>query len=133
MRIEVRRTDFSPDSTIGDMLVNGIFQCYTLEDVVRPDGVKIYGETAIPAGHYEVQLTMSPRFKRVLPLVLDVKNFVGVRIHPGNSARDTEGCILVGEAKANDWISRSQLAFGALFMRMKDAQERGDKITLDIT
>lgn len=132
MRIEVRRTDFTANSTIGDMLVNGIFQCYTLEDTVRPDGVKIYGETAIPAGHYEVQLTMSPRFKRVLPLVLDVKNFVGVRIHPGNSARDTEGCILVGEAKTSDWVSRSQLAFGALFIRMKDAQARGDKITLDI-
>lgn len=132
MRIEVRRTDFTLNSTVGDLLINGIFQCYTLEDTVRADGVKIYGETAIPAGHYEVQLTMSPRFKRVLPLVLDVKNFVGVRIHPGNSAKDTEGCILVGEAKTADWISRSQLAFGALFMRMRDAVERGDKITLDI-
>ena len=133
MRIEVRRTDFTPNSTIGDMLINGIFQCYTLEDAVRPDGVKIYGETAIPTGHYEVQLTMSPRFQRVLPLLIDVKNFVGVRIHPGNSAKDTEGCILVGETKTNDWVSQSQLAFTALFSRMRDAADRGDKITLDLS
>ena len=132
MKIEVLRTDFTSESTIGRLSIDGAFQCYTLEDAVRADGVKIYGETAIPTGLYDVVLTRSPRFKRVLPLLLDVKNFVGVRIHPGNSARDTEGCILVGEAKAKDWISKSRPAFNALFAKMKQAQARGEKITLEL-
>lgn len=133
MKIEVTRTTFTENSTIGRMFVDGVFQCYTLEDTVRPDGMKIYGETAIPPGEYEVTLTMSPRFRRVLPLLADVKNFVGVRIHPGNSPRDTEGCILVGETVATDWIGRSKVAFDALMLRMQAALQRGEKITLSLT
>jgi hypothetical protein len=133
MRLELRRTTHSPSSTIGELWINGVFQCYTLEDVVRPDGMKIFGETAIPAGKYEVQLTMSPRFGRVLPLLLNVENFTGVRIHPGNSAKDTDGCILVGETKTTDWVSQSQLAFTALFSRLDNAVQHGEELSLTIT
>lgn len=133
MKLQLRRTDFSPHSTIGELSVDGIFECYTLEDVVRPDGIKIFGETAIPAGHYDVQMTFSPRFRRVLPLLVNVLGFVGVRIHTGNSAKDTEGCVLVGKSKATDWVSGSAAAFEPLFEKLSAASSRRDIISLDIS
>jgi hypothetical protein len=86
---------------IGDLFLNdndkykNEFFCYTLEDEKRADGLKVYGETAIPNGIYNVKLTMSNRFKRLMPLLLDVKGFSGVRIHGGNTSKDTHGCPLV--------------------------------------
>lgn len=132
MKLTLKRSVLTQYSTIGDLFIDGRRECFTLEDVVREDGVKIYGETAIPAGTYEVQLTMSPRFKRVLPLLLDVRNYVGVRIHPGNTAADTEGCILVGQTKAKDFIGNSRAAFDALFSKLEAATKRKEKITLEI-
>jgi len=85
MKIDLVRHVFTPRSTIGSLYVDGKFECYTLEDVVRL-GEKVYGETAIPEGTYEVQITFSNRFKRDLPLLLKVPGFEGVRIHPGNFA-----------------------------------------------
>ena len=84
LNLEVVRFNFTPLSTIGKLYVNGVFECYTLEDCVRDK--KIYGMTAIPTGTYKVILNLSNRFKRVLPLLIDVSNFEGVRIHPGNYA-----------------------------------------------
>lgn len=133
MKLALRRTTFTPNSTIGELSVDGAFECYSLEDAVRDDGVKVFGETAIAAGNYRVELTHSPRFQRVLPLLINVKNFVGVRIHPGNSAKDTEGCILVGRKKAIDWIGLSGLAFEQLFTKLNNAVKRGEAITLEIT
>ena len=80
---------------IGDLFINGEFFCYTLEDEKRADGVKVYGETAIPTGTYNVLLTKSNRFKRLMPLIVDVPMFRGIRIHGGNTSKDTLGCILV--------------------------------------
>jgi len=80
---------------IGDLFINGEFFCYTLEDEKRADGVKVYGETAIPTGTYNVLLTKSNRFKRLMPLIVDVPMFSGIRIHGGNTSKDTLGCILV--------------------------------------
>jgi len=82
-------------SIIGDLFIDGEFFCYTLEDEKRADGVKVYGETAIPTGTYNVKLTQSNRFKRLMPLLLDVPMFSGIRIHGGNTSKDTLGCILV--------------------------------------
>lgn len=113
MKLELIRERSTDKSTTGRLLIDGQFQCWTLEDVVRP--VKIAGATAIPAGTYKVIITESNRFKRRLPLLVDVPGFEGVRIHPGNSAADTEGCILVGLAKTLDWISGSRRAFESLF------------------
>ncbi len=84
MELRIKRTDFSDQSTIGELSVNGQFECYTLEDKVRPE--KIAGKTAIPAGRYEVVISFSQRFQRPLPLLLKVPNFEGIRIHPGNTA-----------------------------------------------
>lgn len=119
MQLQVLRKSFTDQSTIGELLVDGRFECFTLEDVVRPE--KIFGETAIPDGRYRVVVTMSPRFKRRLPLLVDVPGYTGVRIHPGNTSRDTLGCLLVGRGKAKDTITGSQVAFAALMQKIEKA------------
>ena len=132
MEIKITRTDFSPVSTIGELTIDGEFQCFTLEDTVREDGIKIYGETAIPAGTYRVDLTHSPRFRKVLPLLVDVENFTGVRIHPGNTSADTEGCVLVGLSKSEDFIGNSREAFADLMARLERAWRAQEPIELEI-
>ena len=132
MLLVVLRDQLDADVTIGRLSVDGLFECYTLEDPVRPDGVKIRGETAIPAGRYSVTLTHSPRFRRILPLLQNVNGFEGIRIHPGNDASDTEGCVLVGVLRFAKSIGRSVDAFNALFSKLSDAQARGEQITMDI-
>ena len=130
MELQLKRTDFLENSTIGELSVNGKLECYTLEDKVRP--VKIKGKTAIPAGRYEVIINYSQRFDRLLPLLLSVPNFEGVRIHPGNTAADTEGCILVGMTKEKEFIGQSRVAFDRLFAMLKAASET-EKIFIEIT
>jgi hypothetical protein len=107
-------------------LVDGIFECFTLEDAERP--VKIKAETAIPKGTYKVIINESNRFKRLLPLLLNVPNFEGVRIHSGNTNHDTEGCILVGQSRNKEYIGQSRKAFEKLFKKMQKAKD----ITLTI-
>lgn len=132
MRIEVRREILTERSTIGRMFLDGQFQCFTLEDKVRPDGVKIPRRTAIPAGTYDVTINYSDRFKRRMPLLLKVPMFEGIRIHSGNTDADTEGCLLVGLAEGKDWLGQSRAAFDVLFPKMLDAYERGEEITISI-
>lgn len=132
MNITILRTECGKACTIGELFIDGKHECWTLEDVVRADGVKVCGETAIPAGVYSVDITYSPRFKRDLPLLIGVANFVGVRIHPGNTASDTEGCILVGQGRGQNCILSSRAAFDVLFPKLKAAKQRGDKITLTV-
>lgn len=131
--MELKRVDLKPGRTIGVLYVDGARECWTLEDEVRPDGIKIWGETAIPAGVYRVDLTISPRFKRELPLLINVANFSGVRIHPGNTAGDTEGCILVGQDRAADSILKSRAAFDILLAKIRSAQRRKEPITMEIS
>lgn len=120
MKIIVKRTFLGKDYTIGKMYLDGIPFCDTLEDTVRPAGQKIYGETAIPAGKYKVIKTMSPRFKKLLPLICDVPGFSGVRIHAGNTAADTEGCILVGENKVKGKVINSQITMNKLMTKLDE-------------
>jgi hypothetical protein len=91
-----------------------------LEDKERP--VKIKGETAIAKGTYKVIINQSNRFKRLLPLLIDVPDFEGVRIHSGNSNHDTEGCILVGQSRNKNYIGQSRKAFDKLFKKMQAAK-----------
>lgn len=105
--ITVQRDTYTSLTTIGKLSINGTYICDTLEDTCRDlnrDGdlddkgeQKIYGETAIPSGIYPVIINMSPRFKKLLPRLQNVKGFDGVLIHSGNFAKDTHGCILVGQ------------------------------------
>ena len=120
LKLEVVRFGFSPLSTTGKMYVNGVFECYTLEDCVREK--KIPRITAIPAGEYKVILNLSTRFKRVLPLLIDVPNFEGVRIHNGNYSSDTEGCILVGETISKDMVGNSRAAMEKLMKKLVTAK-----------
>lgn len=134
MKLKLTRAQFEPTSTIGRLTVDGAQQCYTLEDYVRPTGApKVFGQTAIPAGTYGVIVTHSPHFLRDLPLLLNVPGFEGVRIHPGNTAADTEGCILVGMDRLADSIGRSRLAFDALFPKIQAAIARGESVTIEVS
>lgn len=80
---------------IGDLFIDGVFFCHTLEDEIRADGVKVKHETAIPSGSYKVILSRSNRFKRIMPLLIDVPMFSGIRMHGGNNSKHTSGCPLV--------------------------------------
>ncbi len=122
MQLRLVRHTFTQQSTVGNLEVDGTFECFTLEDVVRP--VKLAGVTAIPAGHYEVVVTYSERFKRPMPLLLKVPDFDGVRIHWGNTDKDTEGCILVGRSKSADFIGESRAAF-ASFVHQARCRRKG--------
>lgn len=119
MNILLRRIWYSDQSTTGCLYLDNIFECFTLEDVVREE--KVMGQTAIPAGKYRVVIDDSWRFKRPMPHILDVPNFTGIRIHPGNTAYDTAGCILVGKDRGIDRIERSRMAFDAFFEKLKEA------------
>lgn len=129
MNLTLKRTTRTGNSTIGELFVNGAFECYTLEDIEREQ--KVRGKTAIPRGNYEIVISFSNRFQKYLPLVLNVPNFAGVRIHPGNCPADTEGCILVGRTTGTDFIGESRKAFTALFTKMR-AVEKQEKIYLEI-
>lgn len=119
----VRRT-FTKKSTIGDLYIDGVKECFTLEDVVRDK--KIKGETAIPYGKYRLIISYSPRFKKNLPLLVNVPDFDGVRIHSGNKPADTEGCILVGNTEDKDFVGNSRVTFTALYSKIKRAFEKED-------
>ncbi|MCU0369898.1 MAG: DUF5675 family protein [Bacteroidales bacterium] len=129
MNLTVIRKYPSTDCVIGELFIDGVFECYTLEDVERP--VKIAGVTAIPRGHYELVITFSARFQKLLPLLLNVPNFDGVRIHTGNTAAHTEGCILVGKSRTENQVLQSKDAFAALFPKLQAAAEK-EKIILEV-
>jgi hypothetical protein len=119
---------YTDKSTISELYADRVFFCFTLEDKIQKDGVKVAGKTAIPVGKYKVILDQSVRFKREMPHILDVKGFEGVRIHSGNTDEDTEGCLLVGFKRFENEIQESRNAFTFLMERMKAVKE----ITLEI-
>ena len=105
MTIRIDRQWKKAEYTISKVYINGsYFGCNALEDTDRGllqtmqltelQRRKVKGKTAIPRGYYDVRITYSPKYKRNMPLVVDVPGFSGVRLHSGNSAKDTEGCIL---------------------------------------
>ena len=134
MKIEVNRIFKASTYTIGELSVNDNYLCDTLEDRVRPEGEKVYGETAIPAGTYTVVLSYSNRFKKVMPEIQNVPNFTGVRIHCGNSSKDTEGCLLVGkwDGKTDNWISDSKNSYNKLYPLLEEAFNKKENITITI-
>ena len=134
MELKLNRIFLGSSATIGELLVNDKHLCDTLEDRVRPEGEKVYGKTAIPEGTYEVKLTYSPRFKKILPEILNVPNFSGIRIHSLNKAEESEGCIGVGEwnGKDTNWISNSRKTFDKLFKLLETANKNKEKITITI-
>lgn len=132
MKLKLYRKFLGNKYTIGKLFANDEYVCDTLEDVVRSENSKVYGETAIPYGVYEIVLTMSPRFKKVLPLLLDVPHFEGVRIHTGNTEKDTEGCILVGYNKVKGKVINSKIAFDKVMKYLELATINNEKITIEV-
>lgn len=118
--------------TLSELEIDGKYHSDALEDRMRPDGQKVMHETAIPRGTYNVVLSYSPRFKRILPEIQNVPGFTGIRIHKGNSSKDTSGCLLVGywDGITADWIANSTKAFDSLFAMMQEAVDRKEKITI---
>jgi hypothetical protein len=131
--LRVIRSNYTKDSTIGTMYLNDKLFCFTLEDVCRDlnrDGdladkneVKIHGETCIPAGSYKVIINMSNRFKTMMPLLINVPGFEGVRIHAGNTKADTHGCLLVGKKIGLDTVLNSKVAFSELMSELTKYSE----------
>ena len=143
MHLDLKRTTHTKESTIGELFVDEVFECFVLEDIVRPVAApKVYGKTAIPAGSYRVLVTMSNRFRRLMPLLVNLPggdihfgsqriDDCGVRIHSGNTAADTEGCLLLGLDKKVDFVGRSRDAYSRFFPRLQDAVAAGP-VTLTI-
>jgi len=129
MELKLIRETKTNDSTIGKLYINEIYHCYTLEDKERE--VKVQNVTAIPKGKYEVIVNFSNRFQQQMPLLLNVPNFVGVRIHWGNYSKDTEGCILLGTTKAVNMIGNSRTAY-AKFMSVINKVGKKEKIFITI-
>lgn len=137
MKLLLKRVQKAEEFTIGELFIDGKFQCYTLEDAERETDEpiaqwKIPGKTAIPRGIYNVILDESIRFRRILPRLLGVPGFTGIRIHPGNTQYDTEGCILVGDGIAYDALTDSRNAFTKLYKRLEIAYNTNEKITITI-
>lgn len=153
MEISLKRIARREGYTIGRLSVDGARVCDTLEDrdrgltarmsVAQICGTKVKGETAIPTGRYFVDMrTVSPRFggraqyqfcKGRLPRLCSVPGFDGVLIHCGNTARDTEGCILVGENKVKGQVVNSTATFKKLYEMLRAADERGERIFITIS
>lgn len=142
MELVLKRTVFTEESTISELSINGVFQCFVLEDkdrgltqsmpLTEVNTKKVHALTAIPYGRYEVVSTFSNRFQKYLPLLVNVPGFEGIRIHPGNKSTDTEGCLLPGNKKGVNVVSESKLAFEAVFAKIK-AVEKKEKIFITIT
>ena len=144
MRILLQRHALKAGYTIGRMEVNGRYFCDTLEDTDRGlresmtedeiAALKVKGATAIPTGTYRIDMqTRSPRFGRVLPRLVSVKGYAGVLIHSGNTAADTEGCILVGENRERGKVLNSRATLEHLLVFLRAAQAEGEEIELTIT
>lgn len=123
--LTIDRLIFTDNSTIGELKMDGELFCYTLEDTCRAKGVKIPGRTAIPSGRYQLTIDESDRFQRLMPHLLNVPNFTGVRIHKGNTEKNTDGCILVGMRKGPDIVYDSKRAFDQLFPELQKRLEDG--------
>lgn len=140
MRLTLKRIANKKDYCIGKLYINGKYFCDTLEDVDRGlddsmteeeiKRLKVKGQTAIPVGIYTVLMTYSPKYQKIMPLINNVKGYSGIRIHSGNSSKDTEGCLLVGKNTVVGRLTDSRNTFNALFKRL--LQKGSNKITIEI-
>jgi hypothetical protein len=137
------RKYFTENSTIGELFCNGNFICFVLEDkdrgldssmtVEEIKKIKVYGKTAIPTGEYSIQITYSPKYKRDVPQVMNVKGYSGIRIHSGNTAGDSEGCLLPGMKMVIDKVLESKIATAKWSTMIKIALDEKKEVRLKIT
>jgi len=131
-----KRFIFTEKSTISKVYladdVGMQYLSYALEDkdlyLENPDNEKVYGQSCIPIGVYELVIDYSSHFKKYLPHLLNVPRFTGVRVHTGNRPEDTEGCVLPGMAISRDWVSHSKDAYNIIIPLIKSSLERSEKV-----
>lgn len=139
MELFLRRKPSSQESTIGRLYIGDTFECFILEDVIREiigepvEKWKVYGKTAIPAGRYEIIIDMSDRFKVLMMKLLNVPGFTGVRIHSGNKAIHTDGCLITGSSFGKDVVYESKKALQALFDKVNSALISGNRVFINIS
>jgi hypothetical protein len=111
------------------------YLCDTLEPKWRDyahGANKVKGKSAIPEGRYPVVITYSTKFKMWLPLLVNVPKFEGIRIHAGNSVKDTQGCILVGENRAVAIVLNSRKCVDLVKKKIVEAKDKGEAVWIDI-
>lgn len=143
MELILKRETFTDESTIGTLSIDGVKECYILEDKDRglTDSMplaeivahKVYGLTAIPYGRYEIDWTLSARFKKMMPILLNVKGYSGIRIHSGNTAESSLGCLICGTRKRSNMVTESTMATKKLYAKIEAAKKQGQKIFITIT
>lgn len=145
MELILNRKYLKDNYTIGSLELNGKKLCDTLEDPVRnlndfnndgdfddPEEGKIYGQTAIPYGRYRIIFNYSPKYKRVMPLLLNVPGYKGIRMHAGNTPADTAGCILLGVNKRVGMVLDSRYWVQYVTDLMQKAIDDGEKVWITI-
>ena len=136
VREQTVRSVTGENFTPGRMYLDNVFFCHVCEDEDRflEGGVteKVNDRTAIPRGRYRLTTSFSNRFQRVLPLVLDVPGFSGIRIHGGNRAEDSSGCLLVGKVRTSTGIAQCADTVQRVIDQIEDASELGIESWLEV-
>ena len=142
MEIQLIRKYRKSNYTIGQLFINGQYFSDTLEDTDRElkesmsleeiRRIKVFGSTCIPYGTYDITITYSPKFKKRLPLINNVKGFEGIRIHSGNTSKDTEGCLLLGFNKIKGKVINSKETVDKFITIIQQALNKGEKVTIQI-
>lgn len=142
MELLLKRIALRDTYTIGKLYIDGVYFCDTVEDKVRDlnkDGdledageTKVYSETAIPYGVYKVIVNKSPKFKRLLPRLLNVKHFEGILIHRGSSAKSSAGCIIVGKNTIVGRVTDSEKYELELVKLLLEVQNKKEEIIIKI-
>jgi len=130
MELKLHRIFHNNKYTIGKLFLDGILFCDTIEDVERD--IKIQNETAIPKGRYQVIVNQSTRFKRLLPLLLNVPQFDGIRIHNGKDQDSSSGCIIVGQNKVKGRVINSTHYMNKLTDLLYTEQQKAIKSYIEI-
>lgn len=138
MELLVKRATRTYISTTGDFMINGEYFCHTLEDVDRGitsdmplaeiEKIKVHGQTAIPTGRYKVTKYFSPKHQMEMPLVNDVPGFEGVEIHVGNNPSDTDGCLLLGNTIAPNFVGDSKIAVADFYKLFFQAINNNEEV-----
>ena len=132
MLLTLIRDTFTPAETLGKLYIEHQFLCDTLEPPVVPNARHPKG--CIPSGWYNISVTNSPHFARLLPLLHMVPGFEGIRIHAGNNKERTEGCILVGErSQVSPILYMSRNTEQSLVKQLIEAQKNHEQIFIDIS
>jgi|TARA_R100000995_G_scaffold81904_1_gene55165 hypothetical protein len=148
MKLQVVRTQFGKDATNGLLFIDGIFECYTLEDQYQ--AVKVMHETCIPEGTYDIEFRKtggfhakySERYKNAhygMLHIQDVPNFTYILIHTGNTDEHTSGCLIVGETQqdldiADDgFIGSSAVAYKKMYSKVANQLLQGKKVSIEYT